>query len=117
MKLIDDLRQASSADGKDGGLEFVKPPAESQPGDRIYFEGEKYEGEISIILHLQRTKRIDQCASAESGRLCANTYLVTGQTPEAQLNPKKKIFETIQPVSDCGITTVTERPLISPVHL
>jgi hypothetical protein len=37
--------KASSADGKDGGLEFVKPPAESQPGERIYFEGEKYESE------------------------------------------------------------------------
>jgi hypothetical protein len=36
---------ASSADGKVGGLEFVKPPAESQPGERIYFEGEKYESE------------------------------------------------------------------------
>jgi len=41
-------QQASSADGKDGGLEFVKPPAESQPGDKIYFEGEKYEGEMSV---------------------------------------------------------------------
>jgi hypothetical protein len=56
-------RQASSADGKDGGLEFVKPPAESQPGERIYFEGERYEGEISIILRSQRRARIDRYAS------------------------------------------------------
>ncbi|KAL7421128.1 G4 quadruplex nucleic acid binding protein [Cryptotrichosporon argae] len=59
---------ASSPDGKDGGVEFVLPPPGAQPGDRIYFEGEKYE----------------------------NT------TPEPQLNPKKKVFETIQP----GFTTL-----------
>ncbi|WWD21315.1 methionine-tRNA ligase, beta subunit [Kwoniella shandongensis] len=55
---------ASSKDGKaEGGVEFVLPPAGSQPGERIYFEGEKYEN----------------------------------ATPEPLLNPKKKVFETIQP--------------------
>ncbi|KAK8844030.1 methionine-tRNA ligase, beta subunit [Kwoniella newhampshirensis] len=55
---------ASSKDGKtEGGVEFVLPPAGSQPGEKIYFEGEKYEN----------------------------------ATPEPQLNPKKKVFETIQP--------------------
>ena len=34
---------ASSKEGKEGGVEFVLPPAGSQPGERIYFEGEKYE--------------------------------------------------------------------------
>ncbi|ORX39220.1 hypothetical protein BD324DRAFT_649304 [Kockovaella imperatae] len=63
---------ASSKDGKDeGGMEFVLPPEGSQPGERIYFEGEKYENE----------------------------------KPEEQLNPKKKIFETIQP----GFTTLDTR--------
>ncbi|WWC63788.1 methionine-tRNA ligase, beta subunit [Kwoniella dejecticola CBS 10117] len=64
---------ASSKDGKDapGGIEFVLPPEGSQPGERIYFEGEKYEN----------------------------------AKPEAQLNPKKKIFETIQP----GFTTLETR--------
>lgn len=56
---------ASSAGGKEaGGVEFVLPPAGSLPGERVYFEGEKYEN----------------------------------AQPEAQLNPKKKVFETIQPV-------------------
>lgn len=36
---------ASSKDGKDGGVEFVLPPAGAQAGDRVYFEGEKYESE------------------------------------------------------------------------
>jgi aminoacyl tRNA synthase complex-interacting multifunctional protein 1 len=37
---------ASAKDGKDaGGIEFVSPPEGSQPGERIYFEGEKYESE------------------------------------------------------------------------
>lgn len=52
-----------SAEGEKGGVEFVLPPAGSVAGERVYFEGEKYE-------------------SAQ---------------PEAQLNPKKKVFETIQP--------------------
>ena len=35
---------ASSKDGKEqGGVEFVLPPAGSQAGERVYFEGEKYE--------------------------------------------------------------------------
>ncbi|WWD06983.1 methionine-tRNA ligase, beta subunit [Kwoniella europaea PYCC6329] len=63
---------ASSKDGKDeGGIEFVYPPEGSQPGERIYFEGEKYEN----------------------------------AKPETQLNPKKKVFETIQP----GFTTLDTR--------
>ncbi|GFZ47264.1 Acyl-RNA-complex protein 1 [Saitozyma sp. JCM 24511] len=60
---------ATAAGGKeDGGVQFVLPPEGSQPGERIYFEGEKYEN----------------------------------ATPEPQLNPKKKVFETIQP----GFTTL-----------
>jgi len=41
---------ASSKDGKEGGVEFVLPPAGSQPGERIYFEGEKYESKLSSTL-------------------------------------------------------------------
>lgn len=49
------------ASNKDDGIvEFVNPPADSKPGDKLFFE----------------------------------TY---DEEPEAQLNPKKKIFETIQP--------------------
>ncbi|KAH8114522.1 hypothetical protein DFH11DRAFT_1767401 [Phellopilus nigrolimitatus] len=54
---------ASAKDGKEAGIELIQPPPGSKPGDRVYFEGEKY----------------------ESG------------TPLSQLNPKKKIFEAIQP--------------------
>ncbi|KAM0748090.1 nucleic acid-binding protein [Meredithblackwellia eburnea MCA 4105] len=57
---------ATSADGKDGGVEFVDPPAGSLPGERIFFEG--FEDKVAIDL----------------------------------LNPKKKIFETVQP----GFTTL-----------
>ena len=40
---------ASSKDGKEeGGVEFVLPPEGSQPGERIYFEGEKYESELNL---------------------------------------------------------------------
>lgn len=81
--------QASSADGKDGGLEFVKPPAESQPGERIYFEGEKYESGLYFP-----DQRNPTCASE-----FMHPFFALAQTPETQLNPKKKIFETIQPVS------------------
>jgi hypothetical protein len=37
--------QASSAEGKEGGIEFVQPPAASKPGERIYFEGAKFESQ------------------------------------------------------------------------
>jgi aminoacyl tRNA synthase complex-interacting multifunctional protein 1 len=41
---------ASSKEGKEGGVEFVLPPAGSQPGERIYFEGEKYESKLPRLL-------------------------------------------------------------------
>ncbi|KAF9464176.1 nucleic acid-binding protein [Collybia nuda] len=62
---------ATSKDGKEGGIEFIKPPVNSKPGDRVYFEGAEYES----------------------------------ATPLTQLNPKKKIFETIQP----GFITLESR--------
>ncbi|GAA5846051.1 hypothetical protein JCM9279_004770 [Rhodotorula babjevae] len=60
---------ATSPEGKDAGVEFVDPPAGSQPGDRVFFEG----------MH--------------------------DRTPLELLNPKKKIFETVQP----GFTTLANR--------
>lgn len=61
--------QATSPDGKDGGVEFVNPPPGSQPGDRVFFEG--FEDKTALEL----------------------------------LNPKKKIFETVQP----GFTTLENK--------
>lgn len=41
---------ASSKDGKEeGGVQFVLPPERSQPGERIYFEGEKYESGLFCV--------------------------------------------------------------------
>ncbi|KAG8714071.1 G4 quadruplex nucleic acid binding protein [Ceratobasidium sp. 395] len=54
---------ATHKDGKDQGIEIVNPPEGAKPGDRVYFEGERF----------------------------------AGHQPLSQLNPKKKIFETIQP--------------------
>ncbi|KAF5369574.1 hypothetical protein D9758_002684 [Tetrapyrgos nigripes] len=62
---------ATSKEGKEGGIELVQPPANSKPGDRVYFEGAEFEN----------------------------------ATPLSQLNPKKKIFETIQP----GFITLDSR--------
>ncbi|KDN36958.1 hypothetical protein RSAG8_10492, partial [Rhizoctonia solani AG-8 WAC10335] len=75
---------ATHKDGKDHGIEIVAPPEGSKPGDRVYFEGEKF----------------------------------AGAQPLSQLNPKKKIFETIQP----GFTTLESRecawvdPVTKSVH-
>ncbi|CUA74400.1 hypothetical protein RSOLAG22IIIB_11195 [Rhizoctonia solani] len=75
---------ATHKDGKEHGIEIVNPPEGSKPGDRVYFEGEKY----------------------------------AGAQPLSQLNPKKKIFETIQP----GFTTLENRecawvdPVTKSVH-
>lgn len=38
-----DIIQATHKDGKDAGIELVQPPAGSQPGDRVYFEGTEFE--------------------------------------------------------------------------
>ncbi|KAG7443025.1 nucleic acid-binding protein [Guyanagaster necrorhizus] len=62
---------ATHKDGKDGGIELIQPPANSKPGDRVYFEGEEFENATAL----------------------------------SQLNPKKKIFETIQP----GLITLETR--------
>ncbi|KAF8908966.1 hypothetical protein CPB84DRAFT_1813217 [Gymnopilus junonius] len=70
---------ATSKDGKESGIELIQPPANSKPGDRVYFEGQEYENAV----------------------------------PLPQLNPKKKIFETVQP----GFTTLDskEAAWINPV--
>ncbi|GJN89229.1 hypothetical protein Rhopal_002208-T1 [Rhodotorula paludigena] len=60
---------ATSPDGKDSGVEFVDPPAGSQPGDRVYFTS------------------------------------FADRQPLELLNPKKKIFEAVQP----GFTTLENR--------
>ncbi|GAA6002173.1 uncharacterized protein JCM10292_000791 [Rhodotorula paludigena] len=60
---------ATSPDGKDSGVEFVDPPAGSQPGDRVYFTS------------------------------------FADKQPLELLNPKKKIFEAVQP----GFTTLENR--------
>lgn len=38
--------KASSKDGKEAGIELIQPPPGSKPGDRVYFEGEKYESKL-----------------------------------------------------------------------
>ncbi|KAI0785257.1 hypothetical protein C8Q75DRAFT_723216 [Abortiporus biennis] len=70
---------ATHKDGKDAGIELVRPPEGSKIGERIYFEGSEFEN----------------------------------ATPLSQLNPKKKIFETIQP----GFTTLEtkEAAWVNPV--
>jgi aminoacyl tRNA synthase complex-interacting multifunctional protein 1 len=69
---------------KADGIEFVIPPEGSQPGDKIYFEG--FQGEYltprpSLVISFVRVSGL----------------MATDVVPEAQLNPKKKIFETFQP--------------------
>jgi hypothetical protein len=68
------INQASSKDGKEGGVELVQPPAGSKPGDRVFFE--EFEDQVAVD----------------------------------QMNPKKKIWETVQPgkLGDSGPTSVFE---------
>jgi aminoacyl tRNA synthase complex-interacting multifunctional protein 1 len=94
--------QATSKEGKAGGIELVKPPENSKIGDKVYFEGSDYESETVLI---------PLCITPQY----PNTLFVVapGATPLSQLNPKKKIFETIQP----GLTTLDthEAAWIDPV--
>jgi aminoacyl tRNA synthase complex-interacting multifunctional protein 1 len=38
--------KATSKEGKEGGIELIQPPANSKPGDRVYFEGSDYESTL-----------------------------------------------------------------------
>ena len=78
--LITFLSKATSKEGKEGGIELIQPPADSKPGDRVYFEGEEFESQ-SFFACLERP---------------VQTTLLDA-VPLPQLNPKKKIFETVQP--------------------
>ncbi|KAL0961067.1 hypothetical protein HGRIS_006052 [Hohenbuehelia grisea] len=40
---------ATSKDGKEAGIELVQPPANSKPGDRIYFEGADFESQFGLL--------------------------------------------------------------------
>lgn len=43
--VLSDMFQATSKEGKEGGIELVKPPEGSKIGDKVYFEGSDYESE------------------------------------------------------------------------
>ena len=78
--MITFLSKATSKEGKEGGIEIIQPPADSKPGDRVYFEGEEFESQYLFACpkcHVQTT--------------------LLDAVPLPQLNPKKKIFETVQP--------------------
>ena len=73
--------KASNKDNKDDGVEIVDVPIESRiPGERVYFEGAEFEGALG----------------AHPTKVCVLSS-GSGKEPLPQLNPKKKIFETIQP--------------------
>ena len=42
--------KATSKEGKDKGIELIQPPANSKPGDKIYFEGPDYESTRNQML-------------------------------------------------------------------
>jgi len=46
------LCQATSKEGKDGGIELIQPPANSKPGDRVYFEGAGFESEHTLFIRV-----------------------------------------------------------------
>lgn len=81
-------RKATSKDGKDGGIELVRPPEGAKPGDRVYFEGADFESKVS---HFPIPFSANSSCPSPLQSSCIDAQ------PLAQLNPKKKIFETIQP--------------------
>ena len=48
--------QATSKEGKEGGIELIQPPGNSKPGDRVYFEGPDFEGEFIVSCKLKSFK-------------------------------------------------------------
>ena len=51
--------QATSPAGKEGGIELVQPPPGSKPGERVYFEGEKYESAYLSIITINLIHTLD----------------------------------------------------------
>jgi len=41
--------QATSKEGKNGGIELIQPPPGSQPGDRVYCEGQEFESQYLFL--------------------------------------------------------------------
>jgi hypothetical protein len=63
------LSKATSKEGKEGGIELIQPPADSKPGDRVYFEGEEFESQyflVSQVSYLNHSSRRNTSLSIES---------------------------------------------------
>lgn len=60
--------QATSKEGKDSGIELVKPPENSKIGDRVYFEGPNFEGERTLSFIITHW-RFNTCFSFQMQRL------------------------------------------------
>jgi len=73
---------------------LIQPPPGSKPGDRVYFEGPEYESRLFRFWN----------------SFCHLLIPVVDAQPLSQLNPKKKIFESIQP----GKTTIGSISPITP---
>ncbi|CAG8443710.1 13315_t:CDS:2, partial [Acaulospora colombiana] len=77
MRGIKSFAMVLAATSAEGKVELVEPPEGSKPGDRVYFEG-------------------------SVNNFC---FKYSQGSPEPLLNPKKKIWETLQP----GLITTTEK--------
>lgn len=44
--------QATSKEGKDAGIELVKPPENSKIGDKVYFEGPDYDSDWTFLFSI-----------------------------------------------------------------
>ena len=97
--------QATSKGGKEAGIELIQPPAGSKPGDRVFFEGPDFESAHKSSIY-SSSSYIDLASC------------IADATPLPQMNPKKKIFETVQP----GFTTLENKeaawvnPVTKTVH-
>ena len=78
MRGVESQAMVLCANNEDGSLvELVQPPAGSKPGDRVFLEGDE-NGKYFILDHVQ--------SNSDLG------------TPDAQLQSKEKVWETIQPL-------------------
>lgn len=52
--VLSSIMQATSKEGKEGGIELVKPPENSKIGDKVYFEGPDYDSERAFLSYRVR---------------------------------------------------------------
>lgn len=115
------LLQATSKDGKEGGLELIDPPPNSKPGDRVYFEGPEFES-TSISIAFERLLLTYPFTSQTRHRCLSSIQRRKSSKPFSLVCRNELAFKTMTHSTHPGFTTLETReaawvnPVTKSVH-